>query len=70
VAQAICEACRALLASGDGIDTRECAICGATVCREESRKARVRFNGGDEQQVVACRDWGACAIRHGARVIK
>lgn len=69
MAEVICTPCRDLLNAGDGIDTRSCFVCGAMVCREESRKARVRVDGGEWRQVIACKDPFACAVRHGERVI-
>lgn len=70
MSESICAPCRALLDAGDGIDTRQCFVCGATVCREEARKARVRTGDGEWTQQVVCRDWAACVVRHGKRVIK
>jgi len=68
--EVICKDCRALLDAGDGIDTRQCAICTATVCREEARKAHVRVDGGAWSEQVVCKDSFRCMVRHGQRVIK
>jgi hypothetical protein len=66
----ICTTCRELLDAGDGINTRVCVLCGATICREEARKAQVRIGDGPWAQQVVCKEWTACCVRHAGKVIR
>lgn len=69
-ADEICAACRAQLDVGDGIDTRSCALCSATVCRHSARKATVRSGAGPWEKKIVCNNWTGCIVRHGQLVIK
>lgn len=66
----ICTTCRALLDAGDGIDTRECFLCGAVVCRENARKAQIRIGEQPWRVEVACLEPFACLRRHADRIMK
>jgi hypothetical protein len=68
--EVFCADCTSQLATGDGIDTRECALCGATLCRHSARKSSLRDDGGPWVDAIVCKDWAPCMVRHGERAIR
>lgn len=67
----ICEKCRAQLDAGDGIDTRDCALCNAMICRHSARKGPLRTEGGKwDPEAIVCKEWAPCVVRTGKRWIK